>query len=247
MVVHVLGVLPTGRDLSPEQQPSTPPPTRTVSDEVLTAVVRDASEDDPPRSDDLLTHAHVLEQLVEEHTVVPFRFGMAVADDDAVRSQVLQGRREELTALLELFAGLQQVTVQVFLEEPAALREVVHRDPTLEPLRAAAAAPDSDVGTQVRLGQEVARGLEELAGEWRTTVLDRLAPLSRAVAEVDPAGQTEVIHVALLVERADRVQVDEAVGELRRDGEGLVRVRYVGPQPPYSFLEPARSGELSWA
>ena len=38
----------------------------------------------------------------------------------------------------------------------------------------------------------------------------------------------------------------EAVGLLRSENEDRMRLRYVGPQPPYSFLEPMKTGELSW-
>ena len=77
-------------------------------------------------------------------------------------------------------------------------------------------------------------------------VLDRLAPLSRAVAENDAAGAHEVLHAAFLVERDAWSQFDDAVGTLRQEQEERMRIRYVGPQPPYSFLEPVRNGELSW-
>ena len=99
---------------------------------------------------------------------------------------------------------------------------------------------------QVDLGQAVASSLEELQEEDRLMLLDRLAPLSRAVAENDANGAHEILHAAFLVERAERESFDEAVGLLRSENEERMRLRYVGPQPPYSFLEPMKTGELSW-
>ncbi len=77
-------------------------------------------------------------------------------------------------------------------------------------------------------------------------ILDRLAPLSRAVAENEKKGAHEVVHAAFLVERTSAQAFDEAVAALRDETADRIRLRYVGPQPPYSFLEAAQTGELAW-
>jgi len=55
-----------------------------------------------------------------------------------------------------------------------------------------------------------------------------------------------VLNVALLVERGKQRELDAAVTKLGEEVASRMTVRYVGPQPPYSFLEPMRQGELSW-
>jgi hypothetical protein len=76
-------------------------------------------------------------------------------------------------------------------------------------------------------------------------VLEQLAPLARAVAENETTGEWEAVNAAFLVDRRTREQFDRAVSLIERQGSS--QVRYVGPQPPYSFLEPAQAGELAWA
>jgi hypothetical protein len=221
---------------------------RFVSDGELAVIVSDVDADAPAGRKDLLAHAHVLEALSEQATVVPMQFGIALPDDDVVRGQMLERDRESMEALLGFFDGLVQVTVQAFHHEEQALREVLRRHPELVEAREQLRAFPEGVSQaqQVELGQAVAGALEELQEEDRLTILDRLAPLARAVAENEPGGAHEVVHAAFLVERDARDAFDEAVGAIREQNEDRMRIRYVGPQPPYSFLEAAQTGELVW-
>ena len=99
---------------------------------------------------------------------------------------------------------------------------------------------------QIELGQAVGAALEDLQAEDREMILDRLDPLALAVADNETPGEHEVVNAAFLVERESRPSFDEAVGTLRKDVEARIKLRYVGPQPPYSFLEPVRTGEIAW-
>ncbi len=248
MVVHLYGVTTADAPLPPDLKGRQDSELRLVSESGLAVIVSDVDADAPAGRKDLLAHAHVLEAYADSSTVVPMQFGIALPDDDVVRQQVIERDRESLEHLLRSFDGLVQLTVQVFHHEEPALREVLERYPELlserEQLKAFPEAATQ--ARQMELGQAVASALEELQEEERAMVLDRLAPLSRAVAENDAAGAHEVVHAAFLVERDAWPAFDEAVGALRQETEQRMRVRYVGPQPPYSFLEAMRSGELAW-
>jgi hypothetical protein len=203
--------------------------------------------DTPVRRADLLAHAHVLEAFAAVTTVIPGQFGMVFPDEDHVRADLLRARHEELVHLITSFEGLVQLTVHVRLQEEPALREVLHRDPDLLRLREAAGAPGADQDLQVRLGQSVAEGLEQLKSEEADASLERLAPHARAVAVNEARGVHDVLNVALLVDRNKRQELDAAVAQLADDVASRMTVRYVGPQPPYSFLEAMQQGQLSWA
>lgn len=214
----------------------------------LAVIVSDVEADAPAGRKDLLAHAHVLEAFTEEVTVIPMQFGIALPDDDAVREQVLERDRKSLQDLLRALDGRVQLTVQAFHHEEAALREVLHQHPQLVSARDRMKSfPETATpARQMELGQAVASGLEELQEQDRLALLDRLAPLASAVAENDVGGAHEIVHAAFLVERDARTAFDEAIAQLRGEHEQRMRIRYVGPQPAYSFLEPIRTGELAW-
>lgn len=248
MTVYLYGVTVPGVRPLPDVKGRQEAAVRLVSDDRLAVLVSDVHGEPHAGRKDLLAHAHVLEAYVEDNTVVPMQFGIALPDDDAVRQQVLEAQGEEIGDLLDAFHGLVQLTVQAFHDEEWALRQALERDPRLVEMRdqlQGLPEPAAQDG-QVRLGQAVAAVLQDLEEQDADAVLERLAPLARAVAQNDAGAAHEVLNAAFLVERDARSAFDAAVGELREDVGSAMRIRYVGPQPPYAFLDAARNGELAW-
>ena len=248
MAWHVYGVMsdsdPLEGTIGLGEQPLQP-----IDGNGLRVVCSEVDDDQLPRRADLLAHAHALESLAEHATVIPMQYGVVMPDDETVRAELTEQRRDELERLIEVFEGLVQLSVVVDLVEEEALREVLTRrqdlaDARREVERAPAAERQAQ---QVRLGEAVAQELELLREDVGDNVVQRLAPFARAVATNEVQGALQAANVALLVERDRQVGLDEAVTQLRKDCEGIAQVRYVGPQPPYAFLDSVAAGDVPWA
>ena len=244
-LVHVYGVVAADTALPGAVTGRGGRPVRRVADDDLAVLVGDVAEDDRIRRDDLLAHAHLLEEIAADATVVPVRFGVLVPDDDTVRREFLGHQREHLLGLLQAFDGCVQVTVTATYDEEAALREVLRRDAGLAALRDS--LDPSDTNGQVRLGEAVGAALGSLREETGAMVVDWLRPYALAASVNETRGAYDVASVALLVRREDRVRVDAAVGDLDRQVAGQMSLRYVGPQPPYAFLDHVVTEARSWA
>jgi hypothetical protein len=166
---------------------------------------------------------------------------MVMPDDETVRREVLDTGADRTAALLHAFDGLVQLMVGGRYDEEAALREVVRRDPEL-----AAARTADDMQSKMQLGEAVAAGLERLRTEDSDLLVDRLAPYARAVAFTETRDAYSLTGVALLVERDRRADLDRAVSELSGEVAERLQLRYVGPQPPYAFLDSVETEERSW-
>ena len=212
-------------------------------------LVSDVDDDSRVLREDLMAHAHTLEAVATLGTVLPMQFGVEMPDDDTVRHELIESRGDEIRPLLERFEGLLQLTVAVDLIEQEALKEVLRRDPDLVALRdhVQRAAPQDRQSAEVRLGEAIAGALEALRAEVGDGVVDRVAPTARAVSLGEVRGALQAAEVFLLVERDRQSELDATVTTLRDDLAPLASLRYVGPQPPYAFLDAASSGELSWA
>src|SRR5919205_814304 len=103
---------------------------------------------------DLLSHSAVLERAIAAGPVLPLRFGIVLRDEEAVATELLEPRRDELTALLERFERLVELRVKAFYDEEAVLREIVRSDPEIAWLNEATRdAPDTAAHPyRVRLG-----------------------------------------------------------------------------------------------
>jgi hypothetical protein len=241
MQVHLYGVIAADADLPMELEGRAGAPVRAVADDRLAVLVSDLDDEARVGRSDLLTHAHVLEAVADATTVIPMQFGMVMPDDETVRREVLDTGADRTAALLHAFDGLVQLMVGGRFDEEAALREVVRRDPEL-----AAARTADDMQSKMQLGEAVAAGLERLRTEDSDLLVDRLAPYARAVAFTETRDAYSLTGVALLVERDRRADLDRAVSELSGEVAERLQLRYVGPQPPYAFLDSVETEERSW-
>lgn len=249
MPVHIYGVTDTSVEIPEDRKGRSKRPLRHVDGDDLRVIVSDVEADSRVLRDDLLAHAHTLEAMAQRGTVLPMQFGVEMPDDETVRLEVIESRGDEIRPLLERFRGLIQLTVSVDLNEQEALKETLRRDPDLVALRdhAQRAAPQDRHPAEVRLGEAIAGSLERMRVEVGDGVADRIAPTARAVSFGEVRGALQAAEVFLLVERDRQSELDAEVTTLREDLAPLASVRYVGPQPPYAFLDAASAEELAWA
>lgn len=230
--VHVYGVVPAGAEPELTRQGL-----RLIVHRDLAALVSDAEDGERRAASVLRAHWRVLEQAAETTTVLPVRFGTAMADDAAVVQEFLAPAHDELAAKLGDLAGKVQLTVKGFYEEDALMAGVVERSPAIARLREQVrSVPEAaSYYKRIELGQLVAAEVERARERDAHHVLERLRPLALASHLEPPSTTDTAVHAAFLVE-ADRVEEFSAsVVELGRELAGRIRLRYLGPLPPYSF------------
>ena len=101
MALHVYGVVSAATPLPGVLRGRREAPVRLVVHGDLAAVVSEVDADARIRRDDLLTHARVLESLVEGATVLPMRFGVIVENDEEARN-ILEAGESGLTDSIAL-------------------------------------------------------------------------------------------------------------------------------------------------
>jgi hypothetical protein len=192
----------------------------------------------PGRRAELMAHSRVVEALASAGPVVPVRFGSIVLDEDAAVDEVLSDDRD-LTALLQRLAALVQLNLRATYVEEQVLAEVVESDPVVAELRRR--TRDLPEGTMhpdlVRLGERVAKALDHVREHDRVELMDRVEPLTVATRARPVGGTDGLLDLALLVEREHLVAVEEQLEQLAQDVHPRIRLRLVGPVPPYDFVE----------
>jgi gas vesicle protein GvpL/GvpF len=247
MSVHVYGIASGDTTLPDDVRGRQAAVPRIVRRDRLAAIVSDVDPEARVGREDLLAHAHVLEAVVEDSTVLPMRFGVALESDDEIAEQVLHAGEDHLLSLLSEFEGLQQVTVKAVHEEEEVLRTVLAENTDVRRFRDSMAARGETYQAKLELGRLVAGGIEVIEQLDAAHLIDRLAPLARDIKIEDSSKRRDVLDAALLVSRDDRSRVDAAIAKLGTDLPPRLRLRYVGPQPPYAFVDAALAGEQVWA
>jgi hypothetical protein len=247
MALHVYGVVAAATPLPQALRGRHHALVRLIVHNDLAAVVSQIDADVPVRRDDLLAHARVLESLVDGSTVLPMRFGVIVETDKQVTQNILEAGHTGLTSLLNSFDGLVQLTVKAYHNEEQALKDLLRERPEIRRLRDQTADGPISYHSQLRLGEAIAVGLDALASADAGMLNEQLSGLAEAIVLGEVTGKNQVIDAALLVQRAGRSRTDEGIARLSRALPERLRLRYIGPQPPYSFVDGELAGGPIWA
>jgi Gas vesicle synthesis protein GvpL/GvpF len=194
------------------------------------------------RRRDLLGHLRVLETVFAETTVVPCAFGMVLPTRQAVVTEFMSTRLDELRALLDELDGRAQLNVTASYDEEVVLREIVATDPQIargrEETRALGRAGHF---ASIRLGELVASALVELRAADNRRLLERLTAASEDVA-VESTDDMTVLKASFLVSRAHTARFDRVLEELAAAEAPRIRFEAIGPLPPTAFAELGAGG-----
>jgi hypothetical protein len=239
--VYVYGVAPAAENVdvkAPGVEPSKGGVRRVVHGDVA-ALVSDVEAGPMVAAKGLRAHWRVLEDAVAKATVLPVRFGTVMESDDAVVDQFLAPRHDRLVALLAELSGKVQLSVKAFYDEERLMRGVVDDSPAVAQLRERVRQRPKAATyyERIQLGELVAGQVEQARERDGALVLERLEPLAVAARREPPGTPDAAVNAAFLVERSRVDEFSEAVARLSDEVKDRIRLRYIGPLPPYSFTE----------
>jgi len=202
-MVYVYGVVAAEGSGPPKAEGIEAAPVRLVGRPDLGALVSDLDADALSAPKAVRAHWRVLEEASANATVVPARFGMVLADDDAVRTELLEVNEPALAALLQELAGKVQLTVKGEYDEDAMLREVVRTTPAVAALNARISSVPADAAyyDRIRLGELVAEEVERRRLADTDQALRLLTPVAVEVSEQEVRTATAAFDLAFLVPR----------------------------------------------
>ena len=183
----------------------------------------------------LAQHQRVLEKVMVDRSVIPLKFGTYAADDTEVR-EVLRSGRQEFAGALARYDGKIEMDLAAFWTDlPGVLADIAH-DQTVIALKAQIARQSTvTLEQRIRLGQQVKTLLD---ARRKQTAGELAAALRKNWPEVvvNPATDDSMIfNAAILTGRREQAELEEVIRQFDRRYENRIKVRYVGPLPPYSF------------
>ena len=211
---------------------------RTITLGDLVAVVSDVpGVDITLRRENLLDHQRVLEEVLRRSDVLPFSFGTVASSDEEVRDVLLRDGYDALHEQLEYIRGCIELEVKVFWQQERLFIEIAQENDEVRALRdAIAQLPDEAAAEKITLGQLTEAEIE-LKSAWEAdAVLDVLEQHAVDLLVSPNMNDTMLLNAAFLVERSREEEFDGAVYGLGEAQVGRLIFNYVGPLPPYSFI-----------
>ena len=220
-------------------------PVYAVAHEGLAALASPVYGDALRVAREVRAHLRVLQDVAEETTVLPVRFGTVLDGEAEVRERLLEPNAERLEALITRLSGCVQMSVKGEYDEPALVAELVAASPPLAKLAALVRNLPAPAGyyDRIRLGQAIADAVGARREADTARAQDLLADAAVEIRIEDPTSAFQAFNLSCLVERKRQAAFTHAVQRLGEEHGELVAIRYVGPLPAYSFtdseLEPA--------
>lgn len=236
--VYVYGVIRSGDHSSELRRRGVADrPVNLIEAAGLAAIVSEIpAEDLRAGRNDLFAHWNVLQELIENTDVLPIRFGTVFPKQEDVRSDLLEANGERLTRLLEDISDRVELQVKADYLQEVIVPEIVASDPSVQRLRSA-----PGYASQVELGRRFAAALEYRRHQDAKKIIDRLRPFAEAVNVGESTREYGLLDAAFLVRRRKQSNFDEEVERIRTELTDRVNVRYIGPLPPYSFVDAAQA------
>lgn len=218
---------------------------RSVDHGNLAALVSDVPPDqcDVTR-ENIMAHQRVLEEAMAYSDIVPFAFGTVADDDRAIARELLEARYTELRDTLRSLRGRRQFTLRVFWNRERLFSEILAENEEVRALRDAIASQPNDAAyfERIHLGELIATVIQLKGDREAERILEALEPLADdARTDANPTDMM-LVNTAFLVAKEREVALDNRIQQLAEEYTDRLTFRYIGPLPPYSFVELGGSG-----
>jgi hypothetical protein len=211
----------------------------TLHFEDLAAVVSDSPvvEYDSSRRN-MMAHTLVLEEVMQEFTILPVRFGTVGPSVEAIQEKLLKRRFGEFHGLLREMEGRVELGLKAFWYEDVIFQEIVEENPPIRRLRDSLTGRPSEETyyERIRLGEMIEAAMWKKRDKDAEKILTSLRPLVRETRANKVIMDRMVLNAAFLVDEARQVEFDAAVERLDEEVRKRLIFKYVGPVPPYNFV-----------
>src|SRR5918911_906752 len=213
---------------------------RLVTYDDLAAVVSDAPRDgyDVTR-ENLLAHQRVITQAMTRSDVLPVAFGTVAESDQQVQERLLHGAADDLHRALAEVQGCIELELKVLWNEEPLFAEIVAENEDIRALRDSLAGqpPEATQYERIQLGERVAAALQRKSDAEAAWLLDALEPLAVATRVNENQTDMMLLNAAFLVDKSQEQAFDATVQALGAAQAGRQIFQYVGPLPPYNFVD----------
>lgn len=207
----------------------------TIGTNGLAAVVSDMSLDHySPSLENLTFHTRVIEKAAERFTVIPMRFCTIAESTDEVLA-LLEENERAFRNLLRDFEGKKEIGIKIIWKDMKQIYdEITKENRAIRALKQKGAGGGQQV--LIRAGELVEAALDEKKAVEGEEYLRPLKKVSKDSREGEPKTEDMVMDASFLVDRDWLKEFDARVEQIASEQEGRINIKYVGPMPPFSFV-----------
>jgi len=189
--------------------------------------------------ENLTANEKVIEKVMEDYTVLPFRFCTVATSIEEIRN-LLMKRYQEFKNLLRSMDNKVELGLKVIWRDMDAIfKEIPESNKAVRDLkdRLLEKGTSTSIDEKMNLGKTVKEALDAKKEEESEEIIDILKPICTDIRINKSTGDNMVLNSAFLVDRLREIEFDDTVSNLSQKFDGRYLFKYVGPAPPFNFVE----------
>lgn len=186
----------------------------------------------------LLNHQKAIERVMEKHSVLPFSFGLLVPDKKGILD-IIETKNDFFTEKLAQIKGKIELNIKgVWNDMGKVYQHITQSYPDINELKDKLQNQENpDQSEKIELGKKVEYALTLEKERLSDQVLNSLADKFEDYRMNKNISEAMFCNLAFMIDASREAEFDEAVNAVSEQLEENITFKYVGPLPPYNFLD----------
>ena len=189
-------------------------------------------------ADNLLAHERIIEAVMREYTVLPVRFSTIASSTDEIRNLLFKRYRQFKNLLRDMDHKVELSVKGFWKDMKSVYGEITRSRNDIRKLKKKARQLRGDDEMQIRIeiGKLVKNALNAKKDEEAEKAIHFLKSAAFDYRMNDTVGDEMFLNAAFLVGAGRDKEFDNLMEELGETYKEWARFGYVGPLPPYNFV-----------
>lgn len=192
----------------------------------------------------LTGHQKVIEEVMKGgYDVLPVRFGTVAKSVEDVKEKILKAKRKEFLETFPIVEGRIELGLRAFWKDmPGIFQEIVAENKIIQ--QAKKEAQKNPLQMKIAsVGELIQKALDVKREKEAQKILSPLKKLAvdfkerELLRSPEPLKDLMILSSAFLVGKEKEREFDEKVGVLIKKYDDKIKFIYVGPIPPFNFVE----------
>lgn len=185
----------------------------------------------------MAAHQLVIETVMTSHTIVPMKFGIIAESDEEVK-KVLERAYIQFKSVLNRVKGKVELVVQAFADKQNWIQEIASIDEEIIKLKNSigSGSKGDNLLARIKVGKAIHEAISSKEKIYCDDILSTLRNGSHNFAPGKLLGEEIFFNGSFLVNKKTESEFDQKVDQLANKYEGELAFKYIGPLPPYSFV-----------
>ena len=195
--------------------------------------------------ENLLAHERVVEEVMKEFTVLPVRFCTIASSADEIRDLLDRRQREFKNLLRDMDHKIELGIKGLWKNMEVIFKEITEENKEIKKLkdnlqknkgRKNISSPRAFLEGQMEVGKLVEENLKRKKEKEAENIVDALRRTTFDHKLNNTVSDEMFINAAFLVDRGREKEFDNIMDDLSEKHKDRIKFMYVGPLPPYNFV-----------